>query len=68
MKVIVTQAFRLTQDDGTVVPYAVGEHDMPEVHATHWYTRLFSQVSSDVKVAEAETSKIAADVKAKGRT
>ena len=65
MKIIVTQAFKLTRDDGSVVDYPVGEHDMPEADAKHWYTALFSGVSKFADEVKAEAKAVAEKVAGK---
>lgn len=42
MKKIIIKPFKLTRDDGSVEDYGIGEHDMPEFDAKHWFTQLFS--------------------------
>lgn len=61
MKIIVHTPFTLTRDDGSKVQYGLGEHDMPEADAVHWYTRLFAEASK----IEAEVKAVAAKVRAK---
>lgn len=39
VKVRVHTPFRLTLDDGTVVPYAAGEQEVPASHADHFYAK-----------------------------
>lgn len=43
MRVYVKKAFRLTRDDHSIVPYAVGIHEMPREDAEHWYTKAHSE-------------------------
>lgn len=55
MKVIVIKPFKLTRDDGSVEDYGIGEHDMPEIDANHWFTKLFaapSKVEAKAKVTK----------------
>lgn len=40
MKIQVIKPFTLLHDDGTEQKYAVGVHDVPEIVADHWYTKL----------------------------
>lgn len=59
MKIIVHTPFTLTRDDGTQTRFDVGEHDLPEADAEHWYTLLFAKI-------EAKAESVAAKVRAKG--
>lgn len=38
-KIVVRQAFNLTDDHGATVRYEVGEQEMPTAHADHWYAK-----------------------------
>jgi hypothetical protein len=53
MKAVVHTPFHLSRDDGTSVHYAVGEHDMPEADATHWWTAIHADVKKTKKAKAA---------------
>lgn len=40
MKMAVHTRFNLTRQDGVVVCYPAGQHDMPEEDAKHWWTAI----------------------------
>lgn len=58
MKIIVHTPFTLTRDDGTQTRFDVGEHDLHEADAEHWYTRLFSEIAKVESVAAKARSKV----------
>ena len=75
MKVAISKAFTLNRDDGTSVNYSVGIHDMPEIDAVHWWTKIHTEiekieaeveatVKSKTKAAEATVKSAEATVQA----
>lgn len=57
MKVAVHKAFNLTRQDGVVAHYPMGEHDMPEADAKHWWTAIHAGVLPEVKAEKKDKAK-----------
>lgn len=65
MKVQVVKPFTLTHDDGTQQAYGVGVHDVPDIVAEHWYTKLHLAVEEEVEKVEAKVEQALGKGKAK---
>jgi hypothetical protein len=52
MRVFIKTPFGLQRDDGTFIAYAVGEHDIPEMDANHWYARHHIEEITPKKVTK----------------
>jgi len=52
-KVTIAKKFTLNRDDGSSATYGPGNHDMPDVDAKHWFTKLHIE-QPKVEEAKAE--------------
>ncbi len=67
MQIQVVKPFTLTHQDGTQQAYGVGVHDVPDIVAEHWYTKLHLAAEGAVAKVEGEIKSLVDTAASRGK-